>query len=518
MNKAVTKFISVFTTVFIIFFALSFGEKVKAGAFFDIINGKPGVPGTVYSGETPPNLDPEKPVLVFVQGLFNSSSIWWDDNDIYEKAYENGYQTAFVELYDSSGNPRSNWVNGELLARQLEQIYEHFGGKKLAVIGYSKGGIDTQTAVVHYGKNDIVSNIFTIGTPHYGSPLADLAFSDWTWWLSSLLGTRNEGVYSLQTGVMEHFRQITDQSKDVVKTPYYMIAGNDWGSVGTPTWFGGLYLSLWGENDGLVPLSSAFLPYGDKLATLNVDHLHIQKGENIFPFIHQQLNEKNIQENKHLSNTYSMNTAFSPQMTQGNMLLRGGKQEGKATESFLVEDQVDKVTIDWIGAHPIDEIELIDPDHQTVDFTVQTWQDDNIFKGAYHHTIEIERPKQGTWEVKTVAKQSTAYALTVLFKSQQLDSLKVKTNQENGLAKIKAKKEFAQKIKMDYNITFIPADKVKNKGKIIRSIKQSTLKEINIPFQKKGVYQMTMDITGTTPNGAPYQRTIVQSFYHDPEK
>ncbi|AUS10016.1 hypothetical protein C1X05_15045 [Laceyella sacchari] len=109
------------------------------GSIFPIVIGIPGVPGTVYIGAAPPQLDPAKPVIVFVQGLFNASSIWHTGNDMYQRARESGFETAFVELHDAGGDPRSNWNNGKMLAEQLQKIADHFPGKKLVMVCYSKG-------------------------------------------------------------------------------------------------------------------------------------------------------------------------------------------------------------------------------------------------------------------------------------------------------------------------------------------------------------------------------------------
>lgn len=47
-------------------------------------NGNTETPGEWYSGATPPNLDPNNPVLLFVPGLNNVAQIFWSDNDMYQ--------------------------------------------------------------------------------------------------------------------------------------------------------------------------------------------------------------------------------------------------------------------------------------------------------------------------------------------------------------------------------------------------------------------------------------------------
>ncbi|QTB28910.1 hypothetical protein J2D51_10065 [Lysinibacillus sphaericus] len=71
--------------------------------------------------------------------------------------------------------------------------------------------------------------MFTLGSPHYGSELADLAYSWWTGWLADLLGEKDDGTYSLQVGEMEHFRSLIDNHPNVSKNNYYTIASTNTG-------------------------------------------------------------------------------------------------------------------------------------------------------------------------------------------------------------------------------------------------------------------------------------------------
>jgi triacylglycerol esterase/lipase EstA (alpha/beta hydrolase family) len=172
-------------------------------------------------GATPPNVDLSKPPIVFVQGMNGKAQAWWSEtryhgvNDMYEIAYQNGYRTAFVQLYDAAGNGSATpWDNGKLLAQMLAQIYSYFG-QKVNIVAHSKGGPDTQAALVEYGAYPYVNKVVTLSSPHYGSNLANLAYSWWAGWLAELLGQQSPGVYSLQTGEMEKYRQQIDGNPNV---------------------------------------------------------------------------------------------------------------------------------------------------------------------------------------------------------------------------------------------------------------------------------------------------------------
>ena len=54
-------------------------------------------------------------------------------------------------------------------------------------MAHSKGGIDTQTALVEYGANFVEMLLHLL---HHGSNLADLSYSWWAGWLASILGQR----------------------------------------------------------------------------------------------------------------------------------------------------------------------------------------------------------------------------------------------------------------------------------------------------------------------------------------
>lgn len=96
---------------------------------------------------------------------------------MYELAYANGYRTAFVQLYDAAGNGSARPEdNGKLLAQMLAQISAYFG-QKVNIVAHSKGGPDTQAALVEYGAYPYVNKVVTLSSPHYGSDLANLAYS-----------------------------------------------------------------------------------------------------------------------------------------------------------------------------------------------------------------------------------------------------------------------------------------------------------------------------------------------------
>jgi pimeloyl-ACP methyl ester carboxylesterase len=119
-------------------------------------SGSCGTPGTWYVGATPPNADYSKPVLLFVHGKGSCAQTWWGQttyhgtNDMYTYAYNNGYRTAFVDLYGD----KTMWDNGSLLNGLIDTIRGYFGVSKLTIVAHSKGGVDSNAALVHFGAAD----------------------------------------------------------------------------------------------------------------------------------------------------------------------------------------------------------------------------------------------------------------------------------------------------------------------------------------------------------------------------
>src|SRR5699024_6513147 len=84
-------------------------------------NGNDEIPGEWYVGATPPNLIEDAPVLLCIPGLNNTAQVWWQNNNMYETAYEAGYLTAFVQLFDAGGASADMWDNGRLLAEKIQE-------------------------------------------------------------------------------------------------------------------------------------------------------------------------------------------------------------------------------------------------------------------------------------------------------------------------------------------------------------------------------------------------------------
>ncbi len=530
-------------------------------------------PGAWSAGETPPNLSPDKPVILFVHGLTSQAKIWYEDNDMYQYAYNNGYQTAFINMYDITGTPEDMWKDGELLAAKIKEISQRYGGKKIVIVAHSKGGVDTQAALVRYNAYPYVSRVITLSTPHHGSELADLAYSSWAGWLADLVGSQSPGTSSLQTSYMQYFRSEMNKDPDVNKVPFYTMSGDKWsGSSKASYTFGGAYLSLFGSNDGVVTTASAMLPGAKLIRSGPWNHATVRTGSYTFdlfkPYIgtvsgavastasaagslsssRSALTSVDTDvyggEATVSGNVYgtvqsdqtqpSSPTATAPNATNssdahatadaalpnGHLYVRGGQSTSTASEALTVEDGVRSITIDWMSNKPLRELQLIAPDGTRQNVQVQSAKDDDIFKGAYHQIVQLPTPVAGNWQVRGVSDGSGAYLMTAVYDSSTIQA-NLYASGSSGTLDMQLQTEGlrSEGTTTQSTIDYYDTDgkKIAPPTTIQRSLVAGQL-EANIPNPSAGKpssYVITTDISGVTAAGKPYKRTLIKSVYVD---
>lgn len=476
-------------------------------------------PGTWFAGDEPSNGSTDKPVLLFVHGLNGASTTWYENNNMYQTALNNGYHTAFIELYGT----KNMWDNGNLLAQKLPEISRHFG-KPIVIVAHSKGGLDSQAALTHYNAHQYVSNVITLGSPHHGSQLADLAYSSWAGWLGSILGQKNDATYSLQTSYMRHFRSITDGHSNINRNTYYTLGGTKRDSFGTALYFGHLYLSQFGSNDGAVTLTSSQLPTGRTIRNDSWTHNTIKEG-NIFQWFRPYLTINRSSTNEFVESDFDLSASISLpkeenlEDSMGEFLLRGGLFDGEVKESFMVEKEASNIMIDWISAAPVDSLELIGPNNKVQKVEVKSYQDDFMFDGAWHNVMTVKNPKHGEWTIKSSSAKENAYLLTVQFDSTLNKKIKVKENKKNQHWSLDLEEPSVQKnkMKMSYSVDFIADPSVSGKKKEVnvKTVEQQGSTSIQLPEKlEEGVYNITIDVSSEEATNE-FQRTIIKSIYVD---
>jgi len=539
-----------------------------------LINVNPnGAEGDYYVGQTPKNIDPSKPVIVFVHGMGGNAKSWWSSKyDAYNYAYNSGFRTAFVNFRDADGDPGNMWLNGSVLAKQLEQICAYYKVSKVNLVCHSKGGVDSTSAIAHYGADKYVDKVFTLSSPHWGSPLADLAYTWYADWLAEIMGHRNDATYVLQTAYMKNFRSKTDVTPGIKAVRYFTGAGTDDGDFFSATWFGNLYLESYGPNDGVVLVESSKLPYGEHVFTGKFDHFSIKSAKNTWKYIepiigtysntpstlssfdagynsfenvslasNPTFNFRNLNSalsimsatskiNKritNLQNSFTENMSSSEKSNSNqeeinDTLLRGGEFKGDGQIEFSVEESVKSIDVDLINSNSDVKLTIISPDNRKYVFNTPV-EDTGVFEGASHFLKTIKKPKAGKWKIKMKSKDTSAYLLNVKYDSAFKAKLAIDKNKFKKGEKIKfeidmkdskkAPKTFDRHKKVKTVISKSSTGKKLEKGKKVYSkeAENETSENIKIPSEE-GVYNICTDIKGTLEDGSTYERTLIKSI------
>lgn len=310
---------------------------------------------TIHYGKVPANSS-DKPVVVFVHGYASNAYVFFEgDDNMYWDVYRDGYRSAFVSLTPN----KHMWTNGNMLSNMIDKITGHYGVDDVVVVGWSKGGVDIDAALVHFDANDKVSQAFTLSTPHYGTGIAELANSILLSLVNIIFMQDNDATVCLQRGYMSYFRSITNNHAN--NTVGYTTIGG-WGNgplsrLAIPQ--GYLYLAggskSSGGNDGVVPYSSSRRPGGNELFgglvkkygflgipyyvgpdETDMDHYEVTRGGFVWPHIKANLNNTNRLAGNITAEDYNPNALIT-----SNMQIISGKK----SQQFTIGKNVQQVQV-----------------------------------------------------------------------------------------------------------------------------------------------------------------------------
>ena len=212
--------------------------------------------------------------LVLVHGMFGFEAVRVRGQNhqyfrgIRSRLEELGNQVHVVRLPVAAGIR----TRAAELARQVQSL----DVGRVNLVAHSMGGIDARYAISKLGLKSAVASLTTIGTPHWGTPVAhgSALLFDQRLPLGRLLaslGADLDGLRELTPARMFEFNRDVPDAHDVLYASYVGIADAKKLRISAPLWPSLLLLSAGvGPSDGLVPAVSQ--RWGVVLAEIEADH------------------------------------------------------------------------------------------------------------------------------------------------------------------------------------------------------------------------------------------------------
>jgi hypothetical protein len=434
------------------------------------------------------------PVLVFVPGLGQTAHSWWtiDDyygkNDMYEQAFEAGFRTAFVSFTATGKRPMDMWQNGKILAWQIDDICKYYKVKSVFVVAHSKGGVDSETAIVYNGAGKYVDMLITLSTPHWGSQLADLAYSSAGWHFADAVHAHSDGCYVMQTEYMNSFRQRTD-SNLIVARDFKTFGGYGEGPALTKLWAGSHLLEKYGANDGVVTEQSSHNPHGTPIASLKFNHAQMRTGKYVWPYLHTLIRGQPL--------IIPAEADMRTSCRNCGHIIHGGRLENGISEAFLVDSNTHSIQVDLSVTGQV-TAKLIAPDGTQLDAHATQ----KISDGQQMLQFSVEDPKPGEWKLHA-AKSKGAYLMVVLYFSKYETDYKHTEDNNDQIKNLKTNLKILKTYPDHYELV----------GEY-QSTKEADASLVKF---KNGLYNVETTHTGELADGSPYNRTSIKSVLVNPE-
>lgn len=159
-------------------------------------------------------------------------------------------------------------------AKMLVDFIHALGHERVDIIAHSLGGLDARYALAKLGLASKVRALVTVGTPHRGTPLADLATNGVVGIARKAIAAVGVPLHALDWLSTAGLAKFNDEIRDVPGVRYACVVGGI-REVGTPISLALTPLHAYlkrvaGPNDGLVPISSQY--WGETLVEIEADH------------------------------------------------------------------------------------------------------------------------------------------------------------------------------------------------------------------------------------------------------
>ncbi len=442
---------------------------------------------------TPSNQDGE--VIVFVHGYSRNHTDWTSGNVALQEACEQGFRTAAVDLEPHG----SIWANARELKGELEAITAYYGVAAVNVVGHSKGGLDTQTAIVHSAAFPLVSSFIALGSPFGGTELADFACSP----LGQPLGLCNPATSNMRTAYMTFVRAVTDGRPQNDGVAGYLVRGTHC----TPFPLSIACVLIPGEDDGIVPAWSAFgtteaTPLQDRA---DLDHLELHLFQNYDDSIFAPFTEAAA--SAPVAPTASPATRFA----SSDYGVRGGSLAGPSVVHIPVEAGLSEVSFRLLSSR-LARVSIVGPDGTRLDGGTLPTAADALLHG-FVHEARVAQPAAGVWRVITTPTRPRAQGAFLLQVGYQGG---VTMHLETNLGRLYAPgSTLPLSVTLDGAVAegalrarLTSADSEATVvGEAQGALRGTTLALPRVP----GVYNLEVRVTGTLADGSAFERTIVTS-------
>ncbi len=273
----------------------------------------PLLKSTIHYGKTPSNFNGE--ILLFNHGYIDLNQLFFTNNTFYSDAYKAGYQVVFVATTRGEGM----WKNGELLAESIDIINQKYNSNQLTIIAHSNGGKATEVAMYTHNKNQQVKKVIALGTPFWGTYLADVSQQWWFNWIWKNTGLNEGSATSTTYYCRDVVRPYFDNLPNNEPEKFYILGASGFNKGHTllaPLMFtsGTILYVAQGTNDGVTPYSSSLRPNGNYIfnkGEAKLDHIDVALGQYVWKYIHPILKGTASRNSSQKTNISSNNTIVS---------------------------------------------------------------------------------------------------------------------------------------------------------------------------------------------------------------
>ncbi|WP_282081387.1 T9SS type A sorting domain-containing protein [Aquimarina algiphila] len=325
----------------------------------------PLLKSTIHYGVTPPNFNGK--VILFNHGYIDlNQSQFLFDNSFYQETYNEGYQAVFVATTRGKGI----WINGKLLAESIDIVTQKFDVDQLYLIAHSNGGKASEAAMFHYGKKNKVAQAFALGTPFWGTYLADISQMPWLNWAWKLTGL-NEGARTSTTYYCRDvIRPFLDNHPNNEPEKFVVLGASGYykgSTIAAPAFLltGGILLPVQGINDGVAPYRSTLRPGAEYVFRKNdsraiFDHLDVSLGQFSWSYI------KSYIENRAPKNTITPDTNHNNFKIESNYYIIQSENE---YDRIVLDKNSSYAVTEVIHENPTAEFKVFDKNHKKLNLS-----------------------------------------------------------------------------------------------------------------------------------------------------